>query len=186
MKRTALNWIFSAALIGAIFSPSLGQAQYQDQGPYQDQGQGQQQGDPPARVARLTYEQGAVSLQTSGADQWSDPGKNYPLTSGDRIYADNGARAEIQTGQTAVRLSSGTDLTITNLTDQLTQFGLAQGTVRLRTYGIDPQATVELATPSGAITVVRPCRITEDSTGNGQMVPLSPAALPGGRPQLSQ
>jgi hypothetical protein len=182
MKRTALNCILSTALVGAIFSPFFAQAQYQNQE------QGQQQGDPPARVARLTYEQGAVSLQTAGADQWTDPGKNYPLTSGDRVYADNGARAEIQTGQTVVRLSSATDLTITNLTEQLTQLGLAQGTVRLRTYGIDPQATVELDTPNGAITVVRPGDIRVDSyTGDGgTVVTVNTGAVQVSGPSLSQ
>src|SRR5204863_4951384 len=41
---------------------------------------------PPGRVARLSYSQGTVSLQLSGANQWNQASLNYPLTTGDRLY----------------------------------------------------------------------------------------------------
>ena len=186
MKRTGtiLQAVLSMTLLGVVFSPIFARAQ--DPNQYPDQGQDQNQGDPPGRAARLTYEQGAVSLQQAGSDQWSDAGRNYPLTSGDRLYVDNGGRAEIQAGQTAARMGPGSDLTITNLTDQLTQFGLAQGTVRLRTYGLDPNSSVELDTPNGAITVVRPGDVRVESNENGTQVTVNTGSVQVSGPSLSQ
>ena len=51
--------------------------------------------DPPSRVARLNWLIGNVSFQPSGVDDWTAATLNYPLTTGDQLYADAGARAEI-------------------------------------------------------------------------------------------
>jgi hypothetical protein len=77
------------------------------------------------------------------------------MTTGDRIYADVGANAEIQTGQLAVRLGQQTDLTVTAMTDELAQFGLAQGSVHLRSYNVYQGETVEVDTPNVAVTVLQ-------------------------------
>ena len=54
------------------------------------------QGDPPGRVARLSMIQGKVTFQPSGETDWSEASLNRPVTTGDRIYADKGARAELE------------------------------------------------------------------------------------------
>ncbi len=113
-------------------------------------------GDPPDRVARLSYMSGTVSFQPSGEDQWNQAVPNYPLTDGDRIYTDHDGRAELETGNLAIRLSSSTDLTTTNLSDQLVQVGLAQGTLRVRAYDILSGNSVEIDTPNAALTLLRP------------------------------
>src|SRR3984893_19077352 len=76
---------------------------------------------PPARVARLSYLSGSVSFLRAGVDQWSQAAINFPVTTGDRIYTAKGARAELEAGPYTVRLSDATDLTITNLNDQIMQ-----------------------------------------------------------------
>ena len=96
----------------------------------------QDENDPPARVARIGSAEGSVSLMTAGSQQWSDAPANYPMISGDRVYTDQGARVEIQSGSTDVRMWGGTDLTLTNLTDDYEQIGLAQGSVRVRIYSL--------------------------------------------------
>lgn len=113
-------------------------------------------GDPPARVARLSYLKGNISLQPSGANDWSQATLNYPLTTGDRLYTDQGSQAELEVGSAAVRLSGGTDLTLANLNDRFMQLGLGQGTVRVRVYELPEQDSVELDTPNGALTLLRP------------------------------
>lgn len=112
-------------------------------------------GDPPDRVARLSYMSGTVSFQPSGEDQWNQAEPNYPLTDGDRIYTDRDGRAELETGNLAIRLSSSTDLTTTSLSDQLVQIGLAQGTLRVRAYDILSGNSVEIDTPNAALTLLR-------------------------------
>ena len=83
-------------------------------------------GDPPNRVARLSYMENAVSFEPAGENDWSQATLNYPLTTGDRLWTDVNARAELETGNVAIRMSQQTDLTTTSLTDQLLQLGLAK------------------------------------------------------------
>src|SRR5271157_2316492 len=112
--------------------------------------------DPPARVARLSFITGAVSLQPSGASDWSQASLNYPLTAGDRIYTDEGSQAEIEIGTTAVRASATTDLTVANLDDQFMQLGLGQGAIRVRVYDLPSGHSIEVDTPNGALTLLLP------------------------------
>ncbi len=111
------------------------------------------EGDPPNRVARLSYMEGAVSFEPSGENDWSQATLNYPLTTGDRLWTDNGARAELETGNVAMRMSQQTDLTTTNLSDQLIQLGLAQGSLRVRVYDLRPDHSIEVDTANAAITI---------------------------------
>ena len=96
--------------------------------------------DPPERVARLSVVQGNVSLQPAGINQFSQAENNYPLTTGDRLFTDNGAQSEMQSSALAVRMAAAADVTLTGLTDQLAQFGLAQGSMRVRTWQLDPNS----------------------------------------------
>jgi uncharacterized protein DUF6600 len=109
--------------------------------------------DPPGRVARLSASQGRLSFQPSGdttTGSWSDIGVNYPLTSGDRLYADRLGRAELQVGDCTVRLGGQTDLTIATLTDDFFQLGLASGTLRVSVYDLSGGDSIEIDTPNGA------------------------------------
>ncbi len=115
-----------------------------------------QNGDPPNRVARLSYMSGAVSFEPAGENDWSAASLNYPLSSTDRLWTDKDARAELETGNLAIRMSEQTDLTATSLTDQLAQFGLAQGTIRISAYDLRSGHEVEVDTPNAAVTIVQP------------------------------
>ena len=111
---------------------------------------------PPGRVARLAFLSGSVSLQVSGDTEWSDASINYPLGTGDRIYVDQGGRAEIQLGDVTLRLSDATDVTITNLSDDLIQIGLSSGTARLTVEALDRDDSLEIDTPGGPLVVMAP------------------------------
>lgn len=91
-----------------------------------------QDADPPGRVARLGFHQGTVRFSPSGDDRWYDVAPNRPLTSGDRLWTDRGARAELQVGSSAVRMDQQTRLELTQVDDGTTQLTVAQGTVQLR------------------------------------------------------
>ncbi|HYK09428.1 MAG TPA: DUF6600 domain-containing protein [Gemmatimonadales bacterium] len=111
---------------------------------------------PSGRVGRLSYLSGSVSLQVSGDSQWSDATINYPLYTGDRIYVDQGGRAEIEFGDITLRLSDASDVTITNLTDDLIQIGVSSGSVRLSVNALDSDDSLELDTPGGPLVVNGP------------------------------
>ena len=113
--------------------------------------------DPPARVGRLNHAAGAVSFAPAEApDQWTQAALNRPLTAGDRLWADNGGRAEFHIGSTAVRLGARTSLDVLNLNDDTLQFRLAQGAANIRVRHLDPGDTVEIATPAGAVLIREP------------------------------
>jgi hypothetical protein len=121
---------------------------------------------PPARVARISYLSGKVSLEPAGVNQWSEAALNYPMTVNDRLYTDQSARAELDAGSTAVRLWEGTDLTLANLTDQFMQLGLAQGSIRLSVYEVPSGNSIEVDTPNGALTIQQPGQYRVDTFPN--------------------
>jgi hypothetical protein len=109
------------------------------------------EGDPPARVARLSFAQGKVSFQPSGETDWSEASVNRPVTTGDRLYTEQGALAELEVGPFAVHLSQATDVTLANLNDQLLQLGVGQGSLRVTLYEMPENNSVEIDTPNGAL-----------------------------------
>ena len=115
----------------------------------------QTNGDPPDRVARLSYMNGSVSFEPSGETDWAQASLNYPVTSGDRLWTDKDARAELETGNIAVRMDQQTDLTATQINDQMMQLGLAQGTIRVRAFDVRQGNSIEIDTPSVAITIAQ-------------------------------
>jgi hypothetical protein len=62
----------------------------------------------------------------------------------------------LQIGLVAARVAEGTDLTVTNLTDQLVQLGLTQGMLEVSIYRLDPGDSVEVDTPRGALALLAP------------------------------
>ena len=111
-------------------------------------------GDPPNVVARVSYMDGVVSFEPAGENDWAQASLNYPLTNGDRLWTDKSARAELETGNVAIRMSEQTDLTTTSLTEQSMQLGLAQGTLRTRVYDLRSGNEVEIDTPNAALAIV--------------------------------
>ena len=67
-----------------------------------------QDGDPPTRVARLNYMSGDVSMEPAGVDDWAPAVVNRPFTTGDYLYTDNGAQAELHMDVAVIRMGSQT------------------------------------------------------------------------------
>jgi hypothetical protein len=74
---------------------------------------------------------GAVSYSPAGEDQWVDVVRNRPLTRGDRLWTDNGARAEFQVGSSAIRVAPNSSVEVLDLNDRIAQVQLTQGSVSL-------------------------------------------------------
>jgi hypothetical protein len=126
--------------------------------------------DPPASIARIGYLSGNVSLQAYGSEQWADAPINYPMVGGDRLYTGPGSRAVVQLGGAEMRIWQATDVTLTNLSDNFEQIGLAQGALRLRVFQMEPGSQIEVDTPNGAALINSPgdYRIEAFAQGGGQ------------------
>src|SRR5579864_7319363 len=83
-----------------------------------------QDADPPSRVGRLNYMNGPVSFRPASVEEWTNATLNYPLTTGDHLWTDDGAQTEIHVGSTAVRMGSQTAMSFLNLDDRIAQISL--------------------------------------------------------------
>ena len=130
------------------------------------------QDDPPTRVARLAYVQGSVSFQPAGTDDWVAPGINRPMTTGDKVWADNDGRVELQLDGSMIHLANDSGFSFLNLNDNVTQIQLTSGTILVRVRRVDENETYEIDTPNLAFSVLRPgtYRISVNENGDGTLI----------------
>jgi hypothetical protein len=123
-------------------------------------------GDPPARVARLNYMSGSVSFRPANVEEWAPATLNYPLTVGDRLWADDGAGVEMHIGAAAVRMASQTAVEFLNVDDRVAQLSLQQGALDIRVVSLESGETFEIDTPNGAVTLLSAGQYRIDVTPN--------------------
>jgi hypothetical protein len=134
--------LLSVALAMALFSPQRAAAHDDD--------------DPPSRVARLSYAHGTVSFNPAGTDDWVSAVVNRPMTTGDKLWTDNGSRAELHIGSAAIRLSGNTGFSFLNLDDRTAQIRITEGILNVRVRRLENDETFEIDTPNLAFSVLRP------------------------------
>jgi hypothetical protein len=162
MARTTLQFIaaFSLCLL-------MGFARAQDNEPVD--------ADPPDRAARLSYLQGEVSLQPADEDDWAPAILNRPLTTGDKLWTESGARAEVQVGPAAVRLDGNTGFSFLNVDDDTIQMRMTAGVVNVRVRWLEQDDHIEIDTPNVALSLVRPgnYRVEVNDAGDTTVVKIS-------------
>ena len=124
--------------------------------------------DPPARVGRLNYTEGPVSFRPDSVEEWAAAAPNYPVTTGDHLWTDASARAEIHIGSTAVRMSPQTALAVLNLTDRVAQLSVTAGSLNIHIRSLEPDETFEVDTPNVSLSLMQPgdYRIDSDADNN--------------------
>ncbi len=123
--------------------------------------------DPPGRVARLSLARGEVSFSPAGTDDWVGAVVNRPLTTGDKLWTDRDGRAELHVGSAAFRISGMTGFSFLNLSDQMMQVRLTEGTVNIRVRRMDDDESIEIDTPNLAFSILRPGRYRVNVNENG-------------------
>jgi hypothetical protein len=128
--------------------------------------------DPSSRVARLSHTDGNVSFNPAGTDDWVSAVINRPMTTGDKLWSDNGGRAELHIGSASMRVGSTTGFNFLNLTDNVAQIQVTEGTVRVRVKRLERDETFEIDTPNLAFSILRPgtYRITVNEAGDTTLV----------------
>jgi hypothetical protein len=120
------------------------------------------QPDPPAQAGRLSYVTGNVSFQPVGSDDFGQAFPNLPLGPGDRIVTDYDGQAEIQVGQTFVRIGPNADVSLVDVNVSGLYFGVAQGSIILRAVGLWPNQSAYVQTPSGSSAQATPGELRAD------------------------
>jgi hypothetical protein len=107
------------------------------------------QDDPPSEAGRVSYISGNVSVQAITSDDWGQAYPNLPVGPGDRIFTDSDGRAEIQLGQTYIRIGPNSDVTLVDDSTFNIHVGIAQGSIRLHSFGLWPRQLLDISTPNG-------------------------------------
>ena len=153
--------LFAASLLTAVLAlPAMAQDQYD-------------QDDPPSRVARLGYLQGSVSFQPAGESEWVEAAHNRPLTTGDKLWADQHSRAELNLGSAVIDLNGNTGISFLNLDDRTAQIQLSSGTINVRVRRLDREDVFEIDTPNQAFSIFRPGRYRVEASEDGSYTVVS-------------
>jgi hypothetical protein len=131
--------------------------------------------DPPGRAARLSYLEGPVGLEPAGVDEWTAAELNRPLTTGDRLWTDEGAVAELDAGAVVVRLGGTTGFSFINLDDHTVQMQLTAGTIIVHVRERADQESYEVDTPNLALSLQQPgvYRVEANDTGDTTVVKVT-------------
>lgn len=111
--------------------------------------------DPPSRVTRLSYTNGAVSFSPAGEEIWVNAVTNRPLITGDQLWTPKNARAELQLNGATAWIGSNTNISILNLDNNIVQFKVPQGRFNLYIDFLEPNQIYEIDTPNVAISIDR-------------------------------
>jgi hypothetical protein len=111
---------------------------------------------PPSRVARISYLQGAVSFQAAGTETWSRAELNRPVTEGDGLWTDVADRAELDLGSAVIRMDSRTTLDFLTFDDRVVQTRVILGVISVTVRRMAPSEVLEIDTPNVAVTFLQP------------------------------
>lgn len=125
-------------------------------------------GDPPARVGRVSFLDGSVSLYPNGAVDWTPASLNYPLTTNDALWSDIAGRAEVHLGSSAVRIAPQTALVFGEISDTVTQVRLDQGTIDVHVRYLNDNEIYEIDTPTGVVSLSDQGHYRIDVTPDGR------------------
>ena len=165
-KRTTKNLRRTIVLLMmAMVSTALVQRAFAQDQPDQD--------DPPSRVARLGFIEGSISFQPAGESEWVEAVRNRPMTTGDKLWADNNSRAELQLGSAVIDLNSNTGISFLNLDDRTTQIQLSSGAVSVRVRDLDRDDVFEIDTPNQAFSISQPGQYRVEASEDGSYTVVS-------------
>jgi hypothetical protein len=117
--------------------------------------------DPPARVGRASLVEGDVAYQRDG--EWVPLPVNWPITTGTRLSAAPGARAEVRVGSTAIRLAGATEVEVTRLDDDAITLRLLHGTIDARVRNGEVARELSVETPEARAKLLEPGRYRFDA-----------------------
>jgi len=124
-------------------------------------------------VARLSFVSGPVTYSRGDdPDEWDDAIENVPLTIGDRIYAPEDGRADLQLSSgNFVRIAPRSLLSALNLSDDIKQFYLGEGAASFHIRSLQSDEVIEIDTPNVSVTLDEPgrYRIAVDEDGNSRI-----------------
>src|SRR5258705_8523519 len=110
--------------------------------------------EPPGRVGRLAYTQGAVSVYQDPELGWDKAYVNTPITSENSVWTDRGARAELRVAATAIRLDETTQLDVARLDDEELDASIERGSANIHVRYKQGYERLGFSTPFARFTLM--------------------------------
>ena len=111
---------------------------------------------PPARVGRVSFISGALAFYQSADTDWSAAQVGFPAATGDWFATDPQSRAELRVGPDTIDIAEDSQLDIADLRDRVMQIGLEHGRVNLHLRQLRKDASAEIDTSRGAVSLLQP------------------------------
>lgn len=153
VMAVALFWSgVLAILLCLTAAPALAQGAYSDAA-YGEPGSI----DPPGRVGWLSYLEGRVELGRDDDGDDAEPAElNWPISAGDRLFADQRGRFEVRIGSIALRGDGGSEIGIRTLDDERLRIEQVNGSVAISFQNREQAEGTELHTPYGRVDFALP------------------------------
>jgi hypothetical protein len=113
------------------------------------------QDDPPGRVGRIAELEGSVWVFEVEQGQWVPAPLNRPLTGGDRLATEPGARAVLQVGSTTLRVGPASELEVLRLDDERVRLQLHSGSLALRLRSREVAGEFDIVTAEARLQPLR-------------------------------
>jgi hypothetical protein len=117
--------------------------------------------------------QGPVSFQPAGESDWVDGVPNWPMTTGDRLWADQDSRAEVELGSSVIRLAAKIGCSILKLDYRTVQIQRTSSALYIRVRRLNRDDVFEVDTPNQAFSVFQPGRYRVEASANGDYTVVS-------------
>ena len=112
--------------------------------------------DAPGRVALVNHLEGQAAVQLAGSDAWVDDLVNRPLASGDRLWIDEGSRAELHIGSMVLRLGPRSALRLVQLDDRQVRLRLTAGSLNVHVRTLDDDDSIVIETAAADLELLAP------------------------------
>ncbi len=127
---------------------------------------------PPSRVGQIAAVNGSVSFNGPGTGGWAAASLNYPVSSGDSLYTQDGAQAAIALDSSKITLAADTELQITQLDQDNFAATESQGEAFFTINNLQPGQVFTITTPGGTVSISQNGQydITAGDAGNPGVV----------------
>jgi hypothetical protein len=148
LPATAARWLLSLGLAAAALASTAAWA------------------DPPARVGRVAWLAGEVTLRPAPDASPGPAQQNWPVTGGNVLATGSAGRAEVWIGSSALRLDVNTEVQVDQLDDAQLRLRLNRGSLALRSATPEAARETSVDAGPGRFTPAEPGEFRLDVQGN--------------------
>ncbi len=126
--------------------------------------------DPPGRVGRVAESYGSVWLADDQRGEWIAAHRNRPVTHGDRLSLQPGARVVVHIGSATLRLDGDSELEVLQMDDRVVRLHLHAGSAALQLPSGESAREFEISTVDGRVSALQRAHLRVDRRQNTSII----------------